>query len=158
MQRVSTGCKYDTVYFTHNAYGGTTGWQWSVDSVLTSTVQNPVIISKAFDPHKIQLAVNNGFCSDTARSTFTFLDHTVKASFAVADTLCPTDTLHFTDKSTANTTAWQWNFGNGVISTIAISARTNLPAYRKAFKLHMQNSLCRIVITVQILPIKYLLF
>ena len=103
---VATGCRSDTVYLTHNGYGGTKQWQWSVDSVLVSFVQNPVLVSKAFGPHNLQLAVNNGFCSDTARSVFDFLDHTVKAAFAVADTLCPTDTLHFTDMSSANTISW----------------------------------------------------
>ena len=115
---VATGCRSDTVYLTHNGYGGTKQWQWSVDSVLVSFVQNPVLVSKAFGPHNLQLAVNNGFCSDTARSVFDFLDHTVKAAFAVADTLCPTDTLHFTDMSSANTIAWQWVFGNGSTSSL----------------------------------------
>ncbi|MES2330426.1 MAG: gliding motility-associated C-terminal domain-containing protein [Bacteroidota bacterium] len=124
---VSAGCKYDTVYFTHNAYGGTTRWQWSVDGTVISTLQNPVLVSRAYGPHDIFLSVSNGFCSDTARSSFTFVDHTVKASFAVADTLCPTDTLHFTDRSTANTIAWQWNFGNGVTSTLQFPAAQNYP-------------------------------
>jgi gliding motility-associated-like protein len=114
---VAPGCKYDTVYLTHNGYGGTTQWQWKVDSAVVSNIQNPVLVSKAFGPHTLQLAVNNGFCSDTARSSFIFVDQTVKAAFAVADTLCPTDTLHFTDLSSANTTSWRWDFGNGVTST-----------------------------------------
>jgi gliding motility-associated-like protein len=46
-----------------------------------------------------------------------FVDQTVKAAFEVADTLCPTDTLHFTDLSSPNTTGWRWDFGNGVTST-----------------------------------------
>jgi gliding motility-associated-like protein len=124
---IRTGCRYDTAYFTHNAYGGTTQWQWNIDDALVSTIQNPVIISKDFGPHNIQLAVSNGICSDTARSTFVFADNTVKASFASADTLCPTDTLHFTDKSTANTISWQWNFGNGVTSTLQFPAAQTYP-------------------------------
>jgi gliding motility-associated-like protein len=124
---VNAGCKYDTVYFTHNGYGGTTQWQWSIDGIVTSTVQNPVLISRAYGPHNVYLLVSNGFCSDTARTNFNFPDNTVKASFAVADTLCPTDTLHFTDRSTANTISWQWNFGNGVTSTLQFPAAQNYP-------------------------------
>lgn len=124
---VHAGCKYDTVYFTHNAYGGTTQWQWSIDGIVTSTVQNPVLVSRAYGPHDVHLLVSNGFCSDTARSNFIFPDNTVKASFAVADTLCPTDTLHFTDRSTVNTITWQWNFGNGVTSTLQFPAAQNYP-------------------------------
>jgi PKD repeat protein len=44
---VNGGCKYDTVYFTHNAYGGTTQWQWSIDGTVISTQQNPAWSSKA---------------------------------------------------------------------------------------------------------------
>ncbi len=124
---VSPGCKYDTIYLTHNAYGGTTQWLWSIDGSTASNIQNPAFVSNAFGPHAVQLIVGNGFCTDTARSNFTFTDQTVKASFAVADTLCPTDTLHFTDMSTANTIAWKWNFGNGVTSTIQFPPAQNYP-------------------------------
>lgn len=113
---VSTGCKSDTLTLSHNGYGGTNSWQWSLDSVPLSTLQNPVLISKDYGPHSLQLLVNNGFCSDTARANFVFEDHTVKAAFSVADTLCPTDTLHFADLSSANTIRWNWIFGNGVTS------------------------------------------
>ncbi|NCI51205.1 T9SS type B sorting domain-containing protein [Sediminibacterium roseum] len=124
---VRTGCKSDTVYFSHNAYGGTTQWQWTMDSVAFSTQQNPRVISKAFGAHNIRLSVNNGFCSDTAGTQVIFIDNTVKAAFEVKDSLCPTDTLHFTDKSTANSVAWNWNFGNGVTSTLQAPPAQNYP-------------------------------
>ena len=148
LSTVSPGCKSDTIYLSHNGYGGTTQWQWRVDSVLVSTTQNPVLISKAFGPHALQLAVNNGFCSDTARTNFTFIDQTVKASFAVADTLCPTDTLHFTDLSAVNPISWTWTFGNGVTSNQQVPGPQMYPLTgRKTFytvKLVVQNSFnCR---------------
>lgn len=124
---VVNGCKSDTVYLVHNGYGGTTKWQWSADSIQVSALQNPVIISKAFGTHNLQLIVSNGFCTDTARSNFVFTDHTVKASFAAADTLCPTDTLHFTDLSTGNPISWYWNFGNGITSTVQFPAAQSYP-------------------------------
>jgi gliding motility-associated-like protein len=124
---VYPGCKYDTLYLAHNAYGGTTQWQWSIDGTVISTAQNPMIASRAYGTHDVHLFVSNGFCSDTAGSSFIFPDNTVKASFAVADTLCPTDTLHFTDRSTANTITWLWNFGNGVTSTLQFPAAQNYP-------------------------------
>jgi gliding motility-associated-like protein len=115
---VHSGCKWDTVYFSHNAYGGTTQWDWTIDNTTFSTIQNPTLVSRAYGPHAIMLSVNNGFCSDTATTQVTFVDNTVKAAFEVSDTLCPTDTLHFTDRSSANSTAWKWNFGNGITSTL----------------------------------------
>jgi gliding motility-associated-like protein len=124
---VNPGCKYDTIYLTHNGYGGTTQWLWSIDGLTASNIQNPAFISNAFGKHTVQLAVTNGFCSDTVSSSFVFVDQTVKASFAVADTLCPTDTLHFEDRSTANTIAWKWNFGNGVTSTLQFPPAQSYP-------------------------------
>jgi gliding motility-associated-like protein len=124
---VGTGCKYDTAYFSHNAYGGTTQWQWSIDSIPMSNLQNPKLISKEFGQHTMQLTVSNGFCSDSVKSNLVFPDNTAKASFAVADTLCPTDTLHFIDKSSANTISWRWNFGNGNTSTVQFPTEQSYP-------------------------------
>lgn len=126
---VRAGCKFDTVYFRHNAYGGTTQWLWRIDGgASTSTLQNYELISKDYGPHSAKLLVTNGNCSDTVTNAFVFADHTVKASFfALADTLCPNDTLHFTDQSTANTVAWQWSFGNGVTSILQFPAAQTYP-------------------------------
>lgn len=124
---VHSGCKSDTVYFSHNAYGGTTQWQWVMDAVAFSTQQNPTLISTAYGIHTIKLSVNNGFCSDTASTLVTFVDNTVKARFEVRDSLCPTDTLHFTDRSTPNSIAWNWNFGNGVTSILQAPPAQNYP-------------------------------
>ena len=130
---VNGGCKYDTLFLTHNGYGGTTQWQWRIDSVIVSTLQNPTLTSKAygFGPHTIQLFVANGFCSDTISGNFTFTDFTVKAAFASADTLCPTDTLHFTDKSSSSTSSWIWNFGNGVSSRSQVPGPQSYPNTNK---------------------------
>lgn len=110
---VKTGCKKDSLYLIHNGYGGTTNWLWRIDSTTLSGLQNPVLVSKAFGAHTVQLSVNNRFCSDTASAAFIFPNNTVTAAFASADTLCPSDTLHFTDRSSSNTISWKWNFGNG---------------------------------------------
>ncbi|MCW3087722.1 MAG: domain containing protein [Sediminibacterium sp.] len=114
---VAPGCKYDTVFFTHNGNGAANKWQWLIDSVAGSNVQNPVYASKIFGTHKVKLVVGNGKCTDSANGTFVLPDLTVKASFAALDTICPTDTLHFTDQSTSNANAWKWDFGNGNTST-----------------------------------------
>ena len=113
---VNAGCKTDTLLLAHNGNGGANKWQWAIDSSVVSNMQNPVLVSKVFGSHTVKLTVSNGNCSDTASKVFIFPDHTVKAAFAAADTLCPTDTLHFTDRSTSNTIAWKWAFGNGITS------------------------------------------
>lgn len=114
---VNTGCKSDTLSLVHNGNGGVTQWQWAIDGTQVSTTQNPVIVSKSFGSHNIKLGVTNGKCTDTASRSIFFPDQTVKAAFASLDSLCPADTLHFTDQSTSNTISWRWDFGNGNTST-----------------------------------------
>ncbi len=130
---IAPGCKYDTLYLTHNGYGGTTQWQWSIDSNPVSTLQNPVFTSKAFGfgDHSVQLNVTNGFCTDTASGNFTFPDYTVKAAFTSADTLCPTDTLHFTDMSSSSTSFWKWDFGNGSRSFLQMPGPQSYPVNQR---------------------------
>lgn len=129
---VNPSCKNDTLYLTHNGYGGTTQWQWSLDTNALSTVQNPMLISRAFGPHSVQLFVTNGKCSDTASTRFVFLDYTVKAAFVSADTLCPSDTLHFTDRSSGNATSWNWDFGNGATSTLQAPGPQRYPLVNRS--------------------------
>lgn len=124
---VRAGCKSDTVYFSHNGNNGTDYWNWMLDQKQMSSLQKPVLISTAYGKHDIQLAISNGYCTDTVTRQFTFIDQTVKAAFEVEDTLCATDTLHFTDRSSPNTTSWNWNFGNGVTSTLQSPPAQNYP-------------------------------
>ena len=130
---IAPGCKFDTLYLTHNGYGGTTIWQWSIDSNQVSSLQNPTFTSKAFGfgPHSVQLNVTNGFCSDTASGNFIFPDYTVKAAFSSADTLCPTDTLHFTDMSSSSASFWKWDFGNGVSSFQQVPGPQSYPSNQR---------------------------
>ncbi len=120
LYQVNPGCKTDTLILSHNGNGNTTNWLWKIDSMPVSTLQNLTITSKAFGKHSLQLFVNNGFCTDSASSFFDLPDFTVKAAFASADTLCPSDTLHFTDLSSSSATAWKWDFGNGINSRLKI--------------------------------------
>lgn len=140
------GCKYDTLQLTHNGYGGTTQWKWLVDSVDFSTVQNPVLISRSFGPHRVSLSVANGFCTDTSSQLVVLPDQRVIAAFNVADTLCPTDALTFTDASGANATSWLWRFGNGNTSTLQNPPPQSYPLTGKPAQyttsLTASNSVC----------------
>jgi gliding motility-associated-like protein len=124
---VQTGCKSDTLLLNHNGNGSATKWIWAIDSVVFSSLQSPVFISKAFGKHSVQLTVSNGKCSDFSQINFVFDDHTIKANFSAADTLCPSDTLHFTDLSSSNTIAWNWSFGNGNTSTLQFAPAQSYP-------------------------------
>lgn len=143
---VMAGCKYDTLQLTHNGYGGTTQWKWLVDSVDFSTVQNPTLVSRSFGPHRVSLAVANGFCTDTSSQLVVLPDQRVIAAFNVADTLCPTDALTFTDASSSNATSWLWRFGNGNTSTLQNPPPQSYPLTGKPSQyttsLTASNSVC----------------
>lgn len=117
---VNTGCKYDTLLLTHNGNNNASQWNWSIDDGNISTVQNPVLKYNTFGTKKIRLLVSNGKCSDTAATSVTLPDLTVKAAFNARDSLCPSDTLVFTDASTSasGVIKWNWNFGNGTTSMV----------------------------------------
>lgn len=117
---VNTGCKYDTLLLTHNGNNNASQWNWSIDDGNISTVQNPVFKYNKFGTKKIRLLVSNGKCSDTAATSVTLPDLTVKAAFNARDSLCPSDTLVFTDASTSasGVIKWNWNFGNGTTSMV----------------------------------------
>ena len=114
---ITSGCLKDTLYLTHDGNNGANQWQWVTDTTLLSTAQKTSYVSNAFGAHITRLTVSNGICSDTAQLNFVFLNQTVKAAFAATDSLCVTDTLHFTDMST-NPVTWKWDFGNGNTSTL----------------------------------------
>jgi gliding motility-associated-like protein len=62
------------------------------------------------------LYVSNGFCTDSSAKDFILPDHTVKAGFILADTLCLKDSLLIFDNSSSNSISWNWSFGNGISS------------------------------------------
>jgi gliding motility-associated-like protein len=125
--QVTPGCRFDTLYLSHNGNGNANSWKWMIDASTVSTSQQHTIISRAFGNYTAQLSVTNGICSDAISRTFTLPDFTVKAAFSVADTLCPTDALEFTDQSSSGATSWRWNFGNGTTGTSKIAIPQRYP-------------------------------
>lgn len=117
---VNPGCKYDTLLLSHNGNNGANQWNWAIDDGRTSILQYPVLRYSSFGTKRISLTVSNGKCSDTASAVAVLPDNTVKAAFNTKDTLCPLDTLTFTDASTSPSgiTKWLWNFGNGSSSMV----------------------------------------
>jgi gliding motility-associated-like protein len=124
---VSPGCRFDTLRLLHDGNGNANKWQWVIDTVSISATQNHTLVSRAFGTYTAQLTVTNGICSDAVSRTFILPDFTVKAAFSVADTLCPTDALTFTDQSSSGASSWRWNFGNGTIGTSKVALPQRYP-------------------------------
>lgn len=137
-------CQNDVISYTHDGRNGVNAWQWSFDNIKFSTQQNPSVTYTTFGQKNTTLIVSNGVCSDTA-STAILLNNEIKASFEGTNLVCPGDVATFKDNSTGNIVSWQWDFGNGNISssqtpptqTYAITGRaTDIPV-----KLVVQNDI-----------------
>jgi gliding motility-associated-like protein len=117
--QLTPGCKLDTISFFHDGRNGVNQWLWNFDNSSSVTVQNPSVVYSIFGNKNISLIVSNGFCSDTA-TTSVFLAGKLNASFETNNLLCPEDTAKFIDKSTGGVTRWNWDFGNGITSSLQI--------------------------------------
>lgn len=112
-------CKGSQFLFTHDGANAVNNWSWSFGTNGASILQNPVHAFTTGGQHLVQLAVSNGVCSDTIRQTLTSIE-SVKAAFETDVLVCPGDTLHFLNKSTGSIDRWEWNFGNGAISSLPL--------------------------------------
>lgn len=110
------GCRADTLYLFHDGRNGVTEWSWLFDGVQSSTDQNPMIVYNSFGNKSIQLAVTNGFCSDTSNVSF-YLDHdSLRAAISGPSFYCPNELATFKDSSNGKIVSWYWSFGNGNVS------------------------------------------
>ncbi|MDX2046297.1 MAG: gliding motility-associated C-terminal domain-containing protein [Chitinophagaceae bacterium] len=117
--QLTPGCKLDIISFFHDGRNGVNQWLWNFDNSSSVTVQNPSVVYSVFGNKNISLIVSNGFCSDTATASV-FLASKLNASFETNNLLCPEDTAKFIDKSTGGVTRWNWDFGNGITSSLQI--------------------------------------
>ncbi len=112
------GCTADTVFYFHPGDNGINQWRWILDENKTSSQQNPRAIYNVFNRKKIQLAVSNGFCSDSS-ITFVDLDHSLEADYFVSPNICPGDSVIFASKAQGKIAAHRWTFGDGSTSDLA---------------------------------------
>ncbi len=106
------GCEKDSVDYFHPGGNGVTTWKWSLDEGQGSSLQNPVGIYSVFNQKKIQLSVDNGFCSDSSEQTVV-LDIFLKADFNVFEDNCPNEPVTFTSLAQGRIASHLWEFGDG---------------------------------------------
>lgn len=151
------GCKNDTIDYFHDGRNGVNTWIWTFDNMFTSNMQNVQKIYSTFGQKQTKLIVSNGVCSDTT-SVNLFLDNYMKAVFEATPFVCPQDQGIFKDNSIGNIVAWNWNFGNGNISTLQTPPPQNYtprPAkYNVTVTLIVTNNIgCKDSITQNILVV-----
>jgi gliding motility-associated-like protein len=125
---MKTGCRSDTLQFSHNGANAVSSWAWTFDNPSTSSLQNPAPqIYSASSQHSVKLVVSNGVCTDSVTQTIV-LDNQVIAAFETNNIICPEDSATFINKSTGNIDGWQWVFGNGNTSNLQDPLPQKYPA------------------------------
>ncbi|HTY15447.1 MAG TPA: PEGA domain-containing protein, partial [Methanoregulaceae archaeon] len=106
-----------TVQFTDESVGEVTGWAWDFnnDGHIDSTAQNPTYTYLSQGTYSVNLTVTGPGGSDSkVKDEFI----SVSPAHPIADfNANPTSgaaplTVHFTDESIGNVTAWAWDFNN----------------------------------------------
>ncbi|MBY0479206.1 MAG: PKD domain-containing protein [Chitinophagaceae bacterium] len=88
----------------------------------TSVIKNPIYTYRNLGPYTVSLKVtSNNNCIDSATKQLVDVFPQPKAAFDSKDSLCLGDLVNFTDESDGivrDITQWNWNFGNGVTSSV----------------------------------------
>jgi hypothetical protein len=115
---IKYGCLSDTIYYFHDGNNGVNSWKWSFDNNISSTLNATSLIWSTIGDKLATLIVTNGTCSDTSSSIITLINNKVTAAFESTSVVCPSDPAQFIDKSTGPVTSWEWDFGNGITSSL----------------------------------------
>jgi len=108
------------VQFTDTSAGSPTSWQWNFGDGGTSTAQNPGHAFQAVASYTVTLTVANASGSKSMDHTIDVLPAAAPvASFTFSPSSpTPGQSVQFADTSTGAPTSWQWDFGDGRLSTM----------------------------------------
>jgi gliding motility-associated-like protein len=117
-----SGCTPLAVTFTDLSAGAPTAWQWDLGNGTLSTQQNPTTTYFNSGLYTISLTVTNATGSNTiTRNQYIKVDDKPTVDFAAPNTSgCFPLRVNFTDLSvggSAGITSWEWDFGDGGLST-----------------------------------------
>jgi PKD repeat protein len=102
-----------TVTFTDTSLGDIDQWLWDFGDGFNSSLQNPVYTYSTPGDYTVSLTVFNASSTD-AYIAVVSVDHLPSSEFSF---LVDGFSVQFTDTSTGNILAWEWDFGDGNSST-----------------------------------------
>lgn len=111
------GCLQNVVQYNHDGRNGVNSWVWTFENTASSSLRNPSITYRDFADKNTTLIVSNGVCRDTASARLVF-ENLLVAAFEGPEFACPNDPSVFVNKSQGSISSWNWEFGNGRISTV----------------------------------------
>ncbi len=149
----NNGCPPLVVGFSDNSTGNPSNWKWDLGNGTVSYLQNPV--ATYFNPgtYNIKLVITNASGKDSiVKNQFIEVYSLPQPNFNLSDsTGCFPLKVSFTDISTpgsGNITNWQWDFGDGTLSTLQNPQHTYTASGNFTVILKVTNSLgCTKVIT-----------
>ena len=150
-----SGCSPLLVYFSDVSTGNPTQWKWDLGNGVTSFLKNPS--ATYFNPgtYTVKLVVSNASGQDSIiKKQFITVYQSPTTAFSFdKKTGCFPLPVNFTDQSAAGSgtvTAWQWDFGDGTVSTQQNPTHTYTAAGTFNVTLRVTNSNgCTQVLTKQ---------
>ena len=118
-----SGCAPLVINFTDESTGGPTSWQWDLGNGTLSTQQNPTTTYFNSGFYTVTLTATNSAGSNTfTRSQYIHVDDKPRVDYTASNRSgCFPLRVSFSDLSvggSAAITGWEWDFGDGVLSTI----------------------------------------
>jgi gliding motility-associated-like protein len=148
----TSGCPPMVVSFKDSSSGNPLSWKWDLGNGTTSILPNP--IGTYFNPgtYTVKLVVKNASGSDSIiRSKIIVVNALPVPQFGASDTTgCFPLTVKFKDSSEAgsgNITTWQWDFGDGTLSSQQNPSHTytNAGNYNVTLKVANSNGCANVI-------------
>ncbi len=119
-------CATLAVNFTDQTTGPVTAWSWNFGDGNTSTEQNPSHAYTAAGTYTVILTATSAACDDIETKTNYVTVQGVPGAAFVGNPVSGNAPLavNFTDQSTNSPTSWNWDFGDGGVSTLRNPSHT----------------------------------
>ena len=142
---LTSGCSPIIVHFQDISSGNPTQWKWDLGNGTNSVLQNPSVSYTTPGTYNIKLVIRNSAGADSIiKSQFITVFDNPNVNFsALPTTGCYPLNVQFTDLTIASSgtnTQWQWDFGNGNVSTVQNPSHTYLTQGSFNVNLKVTNS------------------